>query len=475
MEVRVLNNISREDRARVVATAGNLSRFNGNVMECYDDHSDYEKNVKLISNIIKMGHESICDHDYFVIALKDVSAIVEQTLIEERIASFTIKSRRNVNFKDAGYYVPDFHDEDGNLLKNNDELKNEYRKHMDYLFDSYDKLIQNGIILEDARFVNPYSFNSNIIMGCDAHVLKDLVVKLTKTRLSKIGELKELGNKLRDILHTYSSYYDKKIDSEEVSDSDMIKDKLLSVIPNNGYYRVTSRVKLLDHTDNVDDVIIKTLIMKKLGCNSDYANYVYNCYIKKGNFKYEIMRDLYNTSFNNLDNNILKSINFRFELPFSLAVLTHFTRHRTHDPVIPEFTSLTDISQYKIPPKIEEDKKLLVMFKDVFKRNIEVRDYFKKMGVRDEDLVYFLLSGNLVNVTSNIDGATLVHMLRLRLCEKAQWEIKNNAKEMRDEVRKVSDVYSSILGPTCEIIGKCFEGRESCGKVKALRKDSYHG
>ena len=66
-------------------------------------------------------------------------------------------------------------------------------------------------------------------------------------------------------------------------------------------------------------------------------------------------------------------------------------------------------------------------------------------------------------------------MLRLRLCEKAQWEIKNNAKEMWDEVRKVSDVYSSILGPTCEIMGKCFEGRESCGKVKTLRKDSYHG
>ena len=32
MEVRVLNNISPEDRARVVATAGSLSRFDGNVM-----------------------------------------------------------------------------------------------------------------------------------------------------------------------------------------------------------------------------------------------------------------------------------------------------------------------------------------------------------------------------------------------------------------------------------------------------------
>ena len=473
MEVRVLNDISKEDRARVVATAGNLSRFNGNVMECYADRSDYEKNVKLISSIIKMGHESICDHDYFVIALKDVSAIVEQILIEERIASFTIKSRRNVDFKNAGYYVPDFHDEEGNLLKNNDELKNEYRKHMDYLFDSYGKLIQNGIILEDARFVMPYSFNSNIIMGCDAHVLKDLVVKLTKTRLSKIGELKELWEKLRNILHTYSSYYDKKIDSEEVNTNDVIRDKLLEQthFVKGDYKNVVSSVRLLDYTDNVDEVIIKTLIMKKLGCNSEYANYFYEHYLKKGKLKYDVMKELYNTSFNNLDNNVLKSVNFRFELALSLAVLTHFTRHRTHDPVIPEFTTLTDISQYKIPPSIACDNRILEMFKDVFSKNMEVREYFKDNGVRDEDLVYFLLSGNLVNVTSNIDGATLVHMIRLRLCEKAQWEIKNNVKEMRDEVRKISDVYSSILGPTCEIIGKCFEGRESCGKVKALRNN----
>ncbi len=472
MEVKVLNNISEEDRARVVATAGNLSRFKGNVMECFLAHDENDKNVKLINNIIKLGHESICDHDYFVIALKDVSAIVEQTLIEERIASFTIKSRRNVNFKDAGYYVPNFHDDDGILLKNNDMLRNMYSEHMDYLFDSYGKLLDMGTSLEDARFVNPYSFNSNIIMGCDSHVLKDLVVKLTKTRLSKISELKELGEKFRDIL---PSYYDKKVDSIDINLQDDIKDMLLDNIDSRRGYKVVNRVKLLNHTDRIDEVIFNCLIMKKLGCSSDYANYIYDCYIKKNKVRYDLIRKLYSTSFNNLDNNILKSVNFRFELPFSLAVLTHFTRHRTHDPVIPEFTTLTDVSQYKIPPYIDEDKNLRKMFIQVFEQNMDMYDKFKKMGIRDEDLIYFLLSGNLVNVNSNIDGASLVHMLRLRLCEKAQWEIRSNALQMKNEVKKVSKVYSSILGPTCEIMGKCFEGRESCGKVKTLKKSDYHG
>ena len=72
-----------------------------------------------------MGHDSISDHDYCVFAIKDVSPIVEQTIIEERFASFTIKSRREADFSQVGFYVPDFHDENGNILPNNEKLKEE--------------------------------------------------------------------------------------------------------------------------------------------------------------------------------------------------------------------------------------------------------------------------------------------------------------------------------------------------------------
>ena len=69
-----------------------------------------------------------------VFALNDVTPIVEQTIIGNRLTSFTIKSRREVDFSNVGFYVPEFHDNDGNVLENNADLQNEYRVYMDYLF-----------------------------------------------------------------------------------------------------------------------------------------------------------------------------------------------------------------------------------------------------------------------------------------------------------------------------------------------------
>lgn len=88
-----------EKRIQNVASAGKLSRYPGNVLEVLETCNDYEKNLKLIKRIIKMGHKSIIEHDYLVFALCDVTPIVEQTIIGYRLTSFTIKSRREVDFR----------------------------------------------------------------------------------------------------------------------------------------------------------------------------------------------------------------------------------------------------------------------------------------------------------------------------------------------------------------------------------------
>ena len=96
----------------------------------------------------------------------------------------------------ARYYIPDFHDENGNILKNNDDLKEQYKSNMNALFNTYKLLLINDIPKEDARYILPYSFNSNIIMGIDANTLNRLVIRLLKKKESKCSELNELGEKL---------------------------------------------------------------------------------------------------------------------------------------------------------------------------------------------------------------------------------------------------------------------------------------
>jgi len=94
---RLLNELKEIEIAahsEKVATAGRLSRFAGDVFEVLGISEDktLEQNTKYAARVTGMGHDSIADHDYGVFLLKDVSIIVEQTIIAERYASFTIKS-----------------------------------------------------------------------------------------------------------------------------------------------------------------------------------------------------------------------------------------------------------------------------------------------------------------------------------------------------------------------------------------------
>ena len=468
MKVKLLsvtNEDRVEERIKVVATAGKLSRFPGTVTEVYDSCEDVAKNQRFIERVIGMGHESITDHDYLVFAIEDVSPIVEQILIEERFSSFTIKSRREVDFSNAGYYVPEFRDNNHQVLANNKELQKMYMEHMKFLFNSYSELLELGIKKEDARFVLPYSFNSNIIMGIDAHVFKNLIVRLTKGKESNIAELRELGEKLYEIMEQYVPYLKNIIDKAEVSDKDLVGELLDDYI-DDSTYEIIGNVELLSASSDVDKQILLSALMRVYGFDYNKALTYYEKVLANDlELQKELMKKIL---VNGKDE--LKQVNFRFQVPISLAVLTHITRHRTHDLMVPDFVPVRDLTKYKTPASVSAKAK--EKYDEIYRINQEIYEKFKNAGVCDEDLIYFYLAGNMLNIVTNMDGATLSHIARLRICTKAQWEIRGILTQMRELVKEVAPVYASILGPDCEVFRECHEGKESCGKIKVLKGEN---
>lgn len=468
MKVKLLSVTNKdrvEERIKVVATAGKLSRFPGTVTEVYKTCEDVAKNQRFIERVIGMGHESITDHDYLVFAIEDVSPIVEQILIEERFSSFTIKSRREVDFSNAGYYVPEFRDNNHQVLANNKELQKMYMEHMKFLFNSYSELLELGIKKEDARFVLPYSFNSNIIMGIDAHVFKNLIVRLTKGKESNIAELRELGEKLYEIMEQYVPYLKNIIDKAEVPDKDLVGELLDDYI-DNSTYEILGNVELLSASSDVDKQILLSALMRVYGFDYNKALAYYEKVLANDlELQKELMKKIL---VNGKDE--LKQVNFRFQVPISLAVLTHITRHRTHDLMVPDFVPVRDLTKYKTPASVSAKAK--EKYDEIYRINQEMYEKFKNAGVCDEDLIYFYLAGNMLNIVTNMDGATLSHIARLRICTKAQWEIRGILTQMRDLVREVAPVYATILGPDCEVFRECHEGKESCGKIKVLKGEN---
>lgn len=466
MEVKLLGNTSKEyieEQIRVVATGGGISRFPGNVFEIHNKNNNFEENVKFIQRVISSRHNSIIDHDYLVFGIKDVSPIVEQILIEERFSSFTIKSRREVSFSDAGFYIPNFHNVDGTVHKDNELLKRYYVGHMKGLFESYTRFMEAGIPGEDARFILPYCFHSNIVMGIDAHVLMNMIISFTKGKYSNIPEIKELGEELYKIMQVRVPYLQKEIDKSKVIDKDLVKEELEKNKEISSHSRkILDKPILLSCPQDTDKDIFVSALMRVYGYEYNKANEIYLNNVKDNN---ELKSKL--IKFISLSKEELKQVNFRFQVPISYASLTHLTRHRTQDLLIPDFVPVNHLDQYKIPNSIIEND-YDVRYREIFKNNERICNAFKHWGVRDEDLIYFHLSGNTTNVVCNMDGATLVHIASLRCCNRAQWEIRDLALEMVRLVGEKSDYYKSILGPTCEIYRECYEGRRSCGKIKEL-------
>src|SRR5699024_10976512 len=104
-EARIL--IFNPEALRVVASSARISTQQGTALEIYDRGGEREKDLKLVGKVLASGHKSVMEHQTLSVAFNDVSVLVEQFVIEFRLASFTVKSRRYVDFSDAGYVIPE--------------------------------------------------------------------------------------------------------------------------------------------------------------------------------------------------------------------------------------------------------------------------------------------------------------------------------------------------------------------------------
>lgn len=465
MEIKLLGGTTKEElekRIQIVASAGKLSRFPGNVFEVLESTNDYESNLKMIKRIIKMGHKSIIEHDYLIFGLCDVTPIIEQTIIGMRLSSFTIKSRREVDFRTAGFYTPKFRDKNGEEIKNIDEVTEKYKNHVQYLFNTYGDIVDLGISVEDARFVLPYCFKSNIIMGIDCRQLEKMIISYTKGHLSKIQELKEFGEKMYDIVKEYVPYLIPGIESSSENLNSGFE--YLEENYKRPEINILKEPKLISHTPNVDDVILQSYIMYHYQCQKEEAEKILEDLEKKDK---DVKQKLMDIILHKDERRELEQASFTFQIPISLSILTHLTRHRMHSLLVPEFLPMWDMKNHIIPKTIKENPKALELFQKAVNKNMEVFEEFKK-DVYEEDLIYFYLGCQMLNVMTTMNCRTLQWISKLRCCNKAQWQIRQIAWGMVNEVKEVAPYLGKGLGPTCMTDRFCGEGKESCGLIDKL-------
>ncbi len=122
--------------------------------------------------------------------------------------------------------------------------------------------------------------------------------------------------------------------------------------------------------------------------------------------------------------------------------------------------------EYVVPPTIAAIPGAL----ELFERQVEeARKAYAELAaiVPREDARYVLPNACATRLVVTMNCRSLYNFFELRLCERAQWEIRALARAMLDLVREAAPRLFSRVGPPCEVRGHCPEGRMSCGRAPA--------
>lgn len=86
-----------------------------------------------------------------------------------------------------------------------------------------------------------------------------------------------------------------------------------------------------------------------------------------------------------------------------------------------------------------------------------------------EDARYILPNACTTKIICTFNVRSLWNFFKLRLCNRAQWEIREVAEEMLKLCLKESPLLFSNCAPSC-VYGKCGEGKMTCGKSQEVRE-----
>lgn len=172
---------------------------------------------------------------------------------------------------------------------------------------------------------------------------------------------------------------------------------------------------------------------------------------------------------------VLEFVDYTFAIDgISRACSHQLVRHRmaSYEQTSQRHVNM-DGFQYIMPISIQNDVESENEYKQLMNC---IASFYKDMvnaGIPEEDARYILPNACATNLVMKINARSLKNFLSLRMCNKAQWEIRELADEMYKLVCKCTPQVAEYMGPPCWFDGckelnPCAEGRP---KAVTMRKE----
>lgn len=189
------------------------------------------------------------------------------------------------------------------------------------------------------------------------------------------------------------------------------------------------------------------------------------------------------------------SFNFYIE-GISRACSHQIVRHRiaSYSQQSQRYVDLNETFRVIIPPAIQENEKATELYLDSIEKDYNayiditealLEDYVKKalaegktLTPREknqlkkkalEDARFALPNACETKIMMTMNARSLFNFFKERLCTRAQWEIREVANQMLDQVLEVAPNIFMNAGAPC-VFGKCPEGKMSCGHPQEMKE-----
>ena len=150
---------------------------------------DLNQVMRSLNTSLEAGHEGISEFAHFTIRVTGVSRALSHQLVRHRLFSYAQVSQRHCN--PSGFITP-------MSIANNPAMLRKYNIGMEYIVTLYDELCENGIPLEDARFVLPNATETGLFVGGNAREWKHFFDERCCNRAQ--WEIQQLAEGIQNLL-----------------------------------------------------------------------------------------------------------------------------------------------------------------------------------------------------------------------------------------------------------------------------------
>ena len=401
--------------------------------------------------IFKMGHHSVAEHAVFNFDLIGISRLAIEEIEKFRLCSYTEKSQRYITLK-GDYVLPEEVKQAGEeeLFNKTIKVQNNlyhqlFKKLRAYFFEQHPELASNpkkhnlleGWAKEDARYVVSLATQGQLGMTLNARNLELLVRRFAS---QKLAEVREVGQKMYTLAHQVAPSI---ILFTEANDYDAltyekVKEKVNVLVP--GSFRPGEKeVRLIDSTPDGDEKILAALIHRAKSISFEEA-------LSQVRQLPRIAREeLVKTAYQYMEfyDPALREwelVDLTFECLVSATCFAQLKRHRMATLLAQPYDPSLGVT---VPPSVEA-----VGSRDDFLRVIDqTNEAFEKLSqVMEHGAEYILSNAHRRRVILKVNGRELYHISRLREDATAQWDIRNLARQMREEALQKFPLACLLLG-----------------------------